>query len=132
MDKKDPRYLPLLEKAIEERWGPEAIKHPLKDWDDKKEEEYKKQLQGLLEKKKFQKKADPKLVENAGFYIDEELFNKDTDRTCSRCNTYSFSVRDDLYMNKFGCCYKCYLKYSQNFSGEDLLNGKKKTGRTDS
>ena len=34
-----------------------------------------------------------------------------TNRTCPVCKTYSFSLKDDLYMNRFSCCYECYLDF---------------------
>ena len=33
------------------------------------------------------------------------------DRTCPVCKTYSFSGRDDLYMNRFKSCHDCYIDF---------------------
>ena len=33
------------------------------------------------------------------------------ERTCPVCKTYSFSGKDDLYMNRFDCCYECYVDF---------------------
>ena len=55
------------------------------------------------------KEAEDKINED-GFFIPRNLINKEIKRVCPVCETYSFSGRDDLYMNKFECCYKCYIQ----------------------
>ena len=32
---------------------------------------------------------------------------------CPVCGKYSFQLKDDLYMNKFDCCYECFIQYIQ-------------------
>ena len=54
---KDPNYVARVEKAISKKYGYDAIQNPRANWDDEKEEEYKKQLQKMLEKEdRFQEK----------------------------------------------------------------------------
>ena len=37
-----------------------------------------------------------------------------TEVTCPVCDTYSFNVKDDVYMNKFQCCWKCYIQWVED------------------
>ena len=108
-DFKDPDYLVKLERAISEKYGPEAIVNPKSGWDEDKEQEYKEQI------KKWQSKQDDieyknEKIEQDGFFISKKLLNKEpTIRTCPMCAEYSFDIKDDVYMAKFNCCYKCYI-----------------------
>ena len=108
--KEDQEYIAKLEKAIEQKYGPEAINNPKRFWDAAKEEEYIKQ--SLVEREKFSKFAETQAkVEQDGFLINKKLLIKETNRTCPVCEKYSFRPRDDLYMNKFECCYSCYVQW---------------------
>ena len=103
-----------FEKAIAKKYGPEAIENPRKYWDDEKEKSYQDQIKKLAEKERSFEEKDDK-VEQDGFLISKKLLNKDTTRrTCPVCKTYSFSKKDDVYMNKFECCYKCYIQWVDN------------------
>ena len=62
-------------------------------------------------KKKKDKKKKMKKIEMDGFLISKKLFNKDDNRNCPVCHTYSFELRDDVYMTKFDCCFKCYIQW---------------------
>jgi len=33
------------------------------------------------------------------------------------CKIYSFNIQDDVYMNKFKCCFKCYVKHVEGRDG---------------
>ena len=104
---KDPNYAVKVEKAIAEKYGKEAIVNPKSQWDDKKEKEY---LDGL--KSNYREgKVEGELVEMDGVLISEQLLNRESERSCPTCNTYSFKSIDDLYMTKFDCCYKCYIQH---------------------
>jgi len=109
MRKKDPNYIVKLEKAIAEKYGQEAIQHPKKNWNDEKEAQYVEDLKLLYEKKHNQDAEDK--VDVDGVLIDKKLFNKESNRSCPVCNTYSFSYRDDLYMTKYQCCSRCYIQW---------------------
>ena len=50
-------------------------------------------------------------VEVDGFLISKKLLNRDNNRICPICDIYSFEIRDDIYMNKFDCCFKCYIQW---------------------
>ena len=41
----------------------------------------------------------------------QNLINKKNKRKCSVCGTYSFKKKDDLYINKFECCWLCYIQW---------------------
>ena len=105
---KDWDYIARVEKAIAEKYGKEAIQNPTKFWNEEKEKEY---LEQLKEEARQQELRQSNKKEIDGFFISEKLINKDTKRTCPVCKKYSFRVRDDVYMNKYECCFKCYVKY---------------------
>ena len=107
---KTDTHIAALEKAIKEKYGAETIAHPRSEWDDEKEQDYLDQIKNLAtKKKKYQEQNDK--VENGGFFISKKLLNRESKRTCPVCETYSFDVRDDIYMNKYECCSKCYIQY---------------------
>ncbi len=107
--KKDPNYIVKLEKAIAEKYGEEAIQHPKKNWTDEKEQQYVEDLKILY--KRTQQEGSEDKVDINGVLMDKKLFNKDSNRSCPVCDTYSFSFRDDVYMTKFGCCEVCFIKW---------------------
>tara|TARA_B100000963_G_scaffold361116_1_gene394935 strand:+ start:6495 stop:6887 length:393 start_codon:yes stop_codon:yes gene_type:complete len=108
--KKDLNDIARYEVAISKKYGKEAIKHPKADWDDEKEKEYQQQIRDLYEKEKKQEEKNEK-IEMDGFLISKKLFNKDNNRNCPVCQSYSFELRDDVYMAKFDCCFKCYIQW---------------------
>ncbi len=109
MNKTD-NQIAAIEKAIKEKYGAEAIAHPCSEWDDEKEQDYLDQIKNLATKKRKHQEQNDK-VENGGFFISKKLLNRESKRTCPVCETYSFDVRDDIYMNKYECCSKCYIQY---------------------
>jgi len=110
MDKDKQEYVAKLEKAISQKYGTEAINNPKRFWDEDKEKEY--ITQSHEEQKKFAKLAETQdKVEQDGFLINKKLLNRDHNRTCPVCKKYSFHPRDDLYMNKYDACWKCYIQY---------------------
>jgi len=107
---KDHNYIAKLEKAITQKYGEEAITNPARFWSEDKEKEY--IQQSLKERQKFAKLSDTQdNVEQDGFLINKKLLNRDHNRTCPVCEKYSFHPRDDLYMNKFSACWRCYIQY---------------------
>ena len=104
---KDPNYAVKVEQAIAGRYGEEAVVNPKSQWDDDKEREY------LTELKRNYRadKGEAEQIELDGVLISKELLNKESERSCPTCNTYSFKSVDDLYMTKFDCCFKCYIQY---------------------
>lgn len=107
MKKTDPDYIAKLEKAIADKYGKETIAHPKADWDDEKEKQYLDEL-----KTNYRHLSEEQAKEEVnGVLISKELLNKNTYRSCPTCTSYSFKSRDDLYMTKFQCCYKCYIQF---------------------
>ena len=107
-DKQD--YIVKLEKAISQKYGEEATYNPKRFWDEEKEKQY--LQQSVEEQQKFAKNAESQdKIEADGFLINKKLLNRDHNRTCPVCSKYSFHPRDDLYMNKFEACFKCYIQY---------------------
>ena len=103
-------YVAKLEKAISQKYGEETTHNPQRYWDDDKEKEY--LQQSVEEQQKFAKNAESQdKIEADGFLINKKLLNRDHNRTCPVCSKYSFHPRDDLYMNKFDACFKCYIQY---------------------
>jgi len=113
MPDKDPNYIPKLEKAIAQKYGAETIDNPRKFWDEDKEQEYIRQSK-LFAEKLEKNEAQLEKVETDGFLVNKKLLNKDTNRVCPVCDKYSFDVRNNLYMNKFECCWKCYIKWIED------------------
>jgi hypothetical protein len=108
--KKDPNYAIKIERAIADKYGTETVQHPQRDWSPQKEKNYIEQLKLLNQKlDKISEKIEK--VEVQGVLISKKLLNKDSNRSCPVCSVYSFSTRDDIYMNKFDCCHKCYIHY---------------------
>jgi len=110
---KDPNYIAKLEKAITQKYGEETINNPRRFWDEDKEKEYIKQ--SLEERQKLAKLSESQdKVEQDGFLINKKLLIRDTNRSCPVCNKYSFDARNELYMNKFECCWKCYIQWIED------------------
>ena len=104
----DPNYVVKVEAAIKEKYGEEAIQNPKKFWNQDKEKEYLKQLKEFYRKKE-EKSQDKDKVGDV--YISKKLLNRESNRQCPVCDKYSFDKKDDLYMNKFKCCFGCYIQY---------------------
>jgi hypothetical protein len=100
-----------IEQAIAKKYGEDAIQNPRKHWNDEKEEKYQEQLRILSEKELLNEEKDDK-VELDGFLISKKLLNREaTKRVCPICSTYSYKIRDDVFMNKFDCCCNCYIRW---------------------
>jgi len=106
----DPNEVAAVEKAISKKYGHATVVNPKSTWDESKEKEYIEQVKKKTESEEQAAKKAPK-VELNGFLLSEKLINKRSERTCPVCETYSFSKKDDLYMNRFDCCFKCYIKF---------------------
>ena len=91
----------------------ETILNPKSLWNEEKEKEYLEQIQELNKKQTILEEKQHK-VDFEGVFISKKLLNKETNRTCPVCSIYSFSMEDDVYMNKFQCCKKCYIIYVED------------------
>ena len=104
---KDLNEIAAIEKAIKEKYGEEAIQNPKGSWNKEKENKYLEELKDFYQRSSRKKSTE----EAAGFTIKARKTETSVDRTCPVCKSYSFSNRDDLYMVKFNCCFKCYVDY---------------------
>jgi hypothetical protein len=108
--KKDLNEIAKYEIAISKKYGKEAIKHPRADWNDEKEREYQRQAKELYEKETSLREKTEK-IEIDGVLVSKKLFTRDSKRICPVCHSYSFDLRDDVYMAKFDCCFECYIQW---------------------
>ena len=108
--KKDQNYVAKVEQAIEKKYGKEAVEHPRSNWDEEKEKQYIKQSEEFAKKQRKNKDKTEK-IEKDGFLISKKLLTKRSNRTCPVWNTYSFDIKDDVYMSKYECCFDCYFQY---------------------
>lgn len=103
---KDSNEVAKLEKAIAEKYGQAAIVNPRGLWSPEDEAQYQQQISSgswVPAKEMSEEQKDGYLIENG------ELITKEI-RLCSKCGKYSIDCRDNLYLNKFQLCWKCYLK----------------------
>ena len=105
---KDLNYIQALEKAVKEKYGDLATQNPKHFWDETKEKDFIEQ-QKEFSAKKYKNEESREKVEVDGVLLPKKLINKNTSKECSICKKYSFDKRDDLYLNKFKACYRCYL-----------------------
>ena len=115
---KDANYLLNLEKAIKEKYGDEAIQNPKKTWSPEKEKKYLEEI-----KKIYRETSDKDKIEVDGVLVPKKLIIKKSERTCPECNVYSFDIKDDLYMAKYKCCFRCYIQYVEGRE-EKWINSK--------
>lgn len=106
--KKDLNYIQALEKAVKEKYGDLATQNPKQFWNEEKEKEYIHQQKEFINKK-YNNEQSREKIDLDGVLLPKKLINKNNDKICSLCNKYSFDKRDDLYINKFKACYRCYL-----------------------
>ena len=96
-----------------EKFGEEAITNPKSLWTDQKEKEYLAQLKEFYEKERKRRDNKDKINEE-GFLLSKNLISKESKRICFVCDEYSFDIKDDLYMNKFECCFNCYIQWVED------------------
>ena len=101
------------EKAIAQKYGDKCVENPKKEWSDEKEKQYQEQLKELYQQKTEAQEGKDK-VEVDGFLISKKLLNRDNNRICPVCDIYSFEIRDNIYMNKFDCCFNCYVQWVED------------------
>jgi len=123
--KRNPDYIAAVEKAITEKYGKNTVQDFRNEWEDNKEKEYLNQLKGLRSKRDRLARAREEIIVGDIKITKRRTKQKDA-RTCPLCKTYSFSRRDDLYMNRFKSCYECYTDFIQ-YREEAWKNGDRPT-----
>ena len=111
--KKDLDYIVKLEKAIANKYGQEAIQNPRSSWTKEKEKDYLKQIKEIY-KVGCTKSKHSDRIEKEGFFVTKKLFSRENDRICTVCHEFSFKPKDDVYMNRFDCCNKCYIEFVEH------------------
>jgi hypothetical protein len=112
MNKKDPNYVVALEKAIKEKYGELATMNPKFFWNSEKEQEYIITTKETLKKEASNEQTREK-QDLGGILIPKKLINKNN-KSCIVCKEYSFNKKDDVYLNKFTTCYKCYVNFIED------------------
>ena len=107
---KNPDKIAAIEKVIKEKYGEDAIANPKAFWDEEKEKDYLQQMKEFYAKTSKNSEWEDKIDVN-GIKVSKKLLNKESERSCPVCNTYSFKSNDDVYMTKFDCCEKCYIQW---------------------
>ena len=110
---KDWDYIARLEKAIEQKYGPEAVRNPYVDWDEEKEKEYLEQLKKLAEKNILIEQQE-EMIEVDGFLVSKKLLNRDKNKNCPVCDSYLKTIKDDIYIAKYECCNLCFIQYVED------------------
>jgi hypothetical protein len=111
--RKDPNYIASVEKAIADKYGKNTAQDFRHEWEEEKEKNYLIQLKGMTTKRdKLTTKKEEIVVGDVR--ITKRRAKQKSDRTCPVCKTYSFSRKDDLYMNRFKCCYDCYVDFVEH------------------
>lgn len=109
--KRTIREIIAVEEAIKEKYGEECVKDIEESWDKKKEEEYFEEIQKDREKSQQLDETNQKVLHD-GFLISKKLLNRDKqDRKCPVCFVFSFEPSDNLYINRYECCHKCFIQY---------------------
>lgn len=98
-----------LERAIKEKYGEIAVINPKQLWTEELDTEYHKQLSDLTKKQRKLNKNERVNVD--GILVSKRLIIKDAKRKCPICGIYSFNPQDDVYMNRFDCCFQCFVKW---------------------
>ena len=123
--RKDTNYIASVEKAITEKYGKNTAQDFRHEWAEDKEKEYLSQLKEMTTKRDNNSIKKEEIVVGDVKITKRRTKQKD-DRTCPVCKTYSFSRRDDLYMNRFKCCYDCYVDFVE-YREEAWNNGERPT-----
>ena len=108
--KKDTNYIAAVERAITEKYGQNTAQDFRNEWADEKEKEYLRQL-AELQGKRDRTSQDKEEIVIGDVRITKRRSRQKENRCCPVCKTYSFSRRDDLYMNRFDCCQQCYINF---------------------
>ena len=102
--------LAKYEQAIAQKYGEVAVANPRSFWDEEKEKKHLKELKEISIRNIKRAFASEK-VEKDGYLVSKKLINRESERTCPACFEYSFDIKDDVYMNKYDCCSRCYLQF---------------------
>ena len=109
MPKYDEKQISAFEKAIEEKYGIDAILDPSSFWTPEKEKTYLDQVKVV--EKYYRQQPYENQIDQGGFILREKLLNKRNFKNCSYCGDQAYKASDEMYMTKFNCCFKCYVTH---------------------
>ena len=113
MNKKDLNKIAAIEKAIKEKYGEEAINNPRANWDEVKEKKYLEEMREFYKKNKRLNQSRDKIDVN-GIKVSKKLLNRESLKNCPVCGSFTRTVKDDVSLIKFECCYSCYIQYVED------------------
>jgi hypothetical protein len=101
-----------IEQAIKAKYGEDAVKNPMSEWSKEKEEDYIRQIKDCAKQENAAPETQKQYCD--GFFVNKKLLNKESNRVCPVCDEYTFDLRDDVYLNKWQSCHKCYVKWIED------------------
>ena len=109
----DQDYIVAVEKAICEKYGEDASRDVRYFWDKDKEAEYKKQLKELSVKSSEQARNKEQIEKNGYLLLKKNIKTK-LHVNCPLCSERTRKIFDDVKIEKFGCCQKCYIDFVED------------------
>jgi hypothetical protein len=109
---KDLNKIAAIEKAINKKYGSEAIQNPKSGWTAEKEKEFKEQLNELEIKKRKLEVTNEKILKD-GFYVTPNK-PKVGLKSCSCCHSTLKTIKDDIYYLKYEACEKCFIQHIED------------------
>jgi len=107
--KRDWNDIAALEQLMEKKFGKESTIDPRSNWNPIKEKEYIQQTKDNYKREIEQEQQEQKLFD--GFSLKGKLFSSGLNYFCTKCEKHSTNPDDDVYLNKYKCCYICYIKH---------------------
>ena len=108
--KKDQNYVAKIEKAIRDKYGEMGIHNPRSDWDTVKERQYLQELKKINEKH-FALERQQEKINKDGVLLSKKLLMKSGNASCPICTKYDLKARDEIFILRWECCERCYIKY---------------------
>lgn len=105
----DPKQIPALEKAVEQKYGEKAIMDPSSLWTPEKEKAYLDQVKAV--ERYYRQQPNENYKDQGGFILKEKLLNKRSFKNCSCCGQQAYKAEDEVYMTKYEYCSKCFIKH---------------------
>lgn len=121
-DDKDWDKIAAYERYFADRYGEEVLQDVRQNLDPDKHKKYRKELDKFYQKI-YSNREEQEMIEKNGYRVSKRLLNKEVPpRTCGVCDSYSFNVKDDIYLLKFGCCFDCFIEFVEGREDEWDIN----------
>lgn len=108
-----------VEKEMVKKYGECILQDPEVFWDPQKEQRYRADIKKIKQEESLVVETE---VAKEVFIQNKLLIN--SKRLCFICDKNFFGYFDELYLNKFECCFKCYVQYVEG--REDKWETRKK------